>query len=144
MQWCSQLELEIPSSLSEVSRARRFVREFCGPTAQASLDERDICQLELAVHEAAVNIIRHAYDNRMGQRILIEAQQSDEGFMFRLNHWGKSFDPTSVPPPALDGESEGGYGLFIISSFVDEVAYIQNDTGKSTVCLIKRRKNASG
>lgn len=135
-----KLELEIPSSLAELSKARNFVREFCCRNAQGSLDEEDICQLELAVHEAASNIIRHAYENRMGQRILIEAYRSDDGFMFRLNHWGKSFERKSVPPPTLDGTCEGGFGLFIIDSFVDEVTYIQNDKGKNIVCLVKRKK----
>lgn len=139
---CSQTsELEIPSSLSELAKARQFVREFCCHNAQASLDDAEICQLELAVHEAAVNIIRHSYENLTGERILIEALRSGDRFIVCLNHWGKSFDPDSVHPPSFDGEAETGFGLFIIKSFVDQVSYIRNELGKSTVCLVKRRKS---
>ena len=132
--------LEIPSSLTELSKARDFVREVCSVDAQWPLDEEDICQLELAVHEAIVNIIRHAYRDRIGQKILIEAHRRDDRLMFHLNHWGQSFNRKAVPPPVFDGTCENGFGLFIIDHCVDEVSYIQNDKGKHTICLVKRQK----
>ena len=135
-----QIVLEIRSHFNELSKARDFVREFCCRHAQASLDENDICQLELAVHEAAVNIIRHAYGNRIDQRIVIEALWLDDRLIFRLNYWGRSFDRDSVPPPVLDGTAEAGFGLHIIDCCVDEATYIQREKGKNTVCLIKQKK----
>jgi len=135
-----KLELEIPSSLAELSKARDFVREFCGRNARWSFGEEDICHLELAVHEAAANIIRHAYGNRIDQRIVIEALWFDDGLIFRLNYWGRSFDRDSVPPPVLDGTAEAGFGLYMIDCCVDEATYIQSEKGKNTVCLIKQKK----
>lgn len=133
------MELEITSSLNELPKARRFVREFCLRYGHAQLTDKDIWELELAVHEAVVNIIRHAYGNQMGRRILIEARKKEGQFMFRLNHWGETFDPKSVPRPTFDGKSEEGYGLFIMRRLVDELTYAHDEQGKSMVCLIKRR-----
>jgi len=135
-----QVVLEIKSHFRELPKARDFVREFCCRNAQWSFDEEDICHLELAVHEAAVNIIRHAYANRIDQRIVIEAHWFDDKLIFRLNYWGQSFDRDSVPPPVLDGTAEAGFGLHMIDCCVDEATYIQSEKGKKTVCLIKQKK----
>ena len=134
------LVLEIKSHLDELPRTRNFVRECCCQNIQESFGEEDICQLELAVHEAAVNIIRHAYGNRIDKRIVIEAYCLDDKLMFRLKDWGQSFDPDSVPPPVLDGTTETGLGLYIIERCVDEATYIKNETGMNTLCLIKRKR----
>jgi len=135
-----QLVLEIRSHLDELPKARGFVREFCCRNAQWSFGEEDICQLELAVHEAAANIIRHAYGNRIDQRIVIEAHWLDDKLIFCLNYWGCSFDRDSVPTPVLDGTLERGFGLHMIDCCVDEATYIQSEKGKNTVCLIKQKK----
>lgn len=135
-----QLVFEIRSHLNELPKARGFVREFCSRNAQWPLGEEEICHLELAVHEAAVNIIRHAYDTRIDQRIEIEARWFDDKLIFRLNYCGCSFDRDSVPPPVLDGTSETGFGLHMIDCCVDEATYTQNEKGKKTVCLIKQKR----
>ena len=135
-----QIVLEIRSHFDELPKARDFVREFCCRNTQWSLGEEDICHLELAVHEAAVNIIRHAYGNRIDQRIVIEALWLDDRLIFRLDYWGRSFDRDSVSPPVLDGTVEAGFGLYMIDCCVDEATYIQSEKGKNTVCLIKQKK----
>ena len=134
------LVLEIKSHLDELPRTRDFVREFCCRNVQGSLGEEDIYQLEIAVHEAAVNIIRHAYGNRIDQRIVIEAHWFDDKLMFRVNDWGHSFDPDSVPPPVLDGTPETGLGLYMINRCVDEATYMKSETGMNTLCLIKQKR----
>ncbi len=134
------LVLEIRSHLEELPKARGFVREFCCRNAQWALCEEEICYLELAVHEAAANIIRHAYGNRIGQLIEIEAHRFDDKLIFRLNYWGRSFDRDAVPPPVLDGTTETGFGLHMIDRCVDQATYIQSETGMNTVCLIKQKK----
>jgi PAS domain S-box-containing protein len=53
-------ELEIRSSLADLRRARAFVRDFCGVLPARLLDDEDVAELELAVNEAASNIMKHA------------------------------------------------------------------------------------
>jgi len=59
-----RLELEIPGKLDDLSKARQFASEFSSQNADGPLDDMDICQLELVVHEALADIIRHAYKIR--------------------------------------------------------------------------------
>lgn len=131
--------MEMPAQLEDLPRARRFVREFCKSDACWQLTREDLWQLELAVHEVAANIIRHAYGNRTDQRILIEIQVLQERLMVHLNHWGRPFIRESVPLPILDGTAENGFGLYLIERCVDKVFYECTPTGKNIISLLKRR-----
>ncbi len=57
----AQEKVQIPSDLRELRRAREFVRFFCAHLPGAGLDEDRVGALELAVNEAASNIMKHAY-----------------------------------------------------------------------------------
>src|SRR5262249_50311125 len=68
----AQQEMEVSSALTELARIRAFVRAFCRAAAPAPLDEDRLNLLELAVNEAASNMMRHAYGGRTDQRIQVE------------------------------------------------------------------------
>jgi len=132
--------IEIQSQLENLPGARLFVRKFCQKDPCQRLAGEDLWQLELAVHEAATNIIRHAYGNRTDQRILIEIEAFEERLMVHLNHWGKPFvQRGSVSPPVLDGTSKSGFGLYLIERCVDRVRYECTPTGKNIISLLKYR-----
>ena len=81
----------------------------------------------------AINIIRHSYRNREGQRILIEIQVVEERVMVRLNHWGEPFSQLkSQSKSVLDGTGECGFGLYLIERYVDQVIYESTPTGKKS------------
>ena len=89
-------ELEIRSDLKDLRRAREFVREFCRMVPTGLLDQDDVAELELAVNEAASNIMKHAYHGRADQRIQLEADAFPGRVSIRLHHLGDSFDPAAV------------------------------------------------
>jgi anti-sigma regulatory factor (Ser/Thr protein kinase) len=123
--------LEIESDLNELARVREFVRNFCSRAPAELLDRSRIDLIELAVNEAVVNVIKHAYRNEPGKPIRIEAQLAPDQLMFRLVDWGSSFDPAAVPPPAFDGSQDHGFGVYIINQAVDEVEYTQTENGEN-------------
>ncbi len=130
---------EIESRLENLPAARQFIRRFCKNNTSRQLPGEEIWQLELAVHEAATNIIRHAYKNRKDQRILIEIEVVEEQVMVRLNHWGEPFTQfKSQPKPVLDGTGECGFGLYLIERCVDQVTYECTPTGKNIISLLKQ------
>jgi anti-sigma regulatory factor (Ser/Thr protein kinase) len=134
-------EIEIRSDLAEVRRLRGFVRRFCeglrDPTPGIAL----IDALELAVSEAASNIIQHAYHGRADQWIRLEAEALPAAVAIRLRHLGADFDPVAVPPPAVDGSRESGFGTYIISRSVDQVGYYRDELGRNCVSLVKNRNS---
>lgn len=132
-------EIEISSNLCDLRRAREFVRTFCTTIPNARLDDAGAAALELAVNEAASNIMKHAYHGRTDQSIHLEAEAFSDRVSIRLRHFGDSFDPSSVAPPPLNGSCESGYGAYIISRSVDNVKYYRDERGRQCIALVKLR-----
>ena len=129
-------EIEIRSDLKELSRAREFVRTFCRHLPSPVNDDC-VGAVELAVNEAASNIMKHAYHGRTDQWIRLEAEAFPNQISFRLHHLGDPFDPSAVSPPALDGSQESGFGMYLIIQSVDEVRYYRDERGRNCVALVK-------
>jgi sigma-B regulation protein RsbU (phosphoserine phosphatase) len=130
-------ELDIGSDLEDLRRARTFVRDFCGRVPGGLLDQGDVAGLELAVNEAASNVMKHAYHGRTDQRILLDADAFPDCVSIRLHHLGDAFDPTTAPAPALDGSRESGFGLYLIAKSVDDVRYSRDERGRNSITLVK-------
>jgi len=137
----ARAEIEVRSDLGELRRAREFVRAFCQEAPGSPLGPESVGALELAVHEAAANIIKHAYHGRADQWIHVEGEAFPGQVSIRLHHLGDAFDPSSVPPPAFDGSRESGFGAYIISRSVDDVRYYRDERGRSCVALVKNHKS---
>ena len=115
------------------------MRTFCQELPVRVLDEEGLSQLELAVTEAASNIMRHAYHGRTDQRIQVTAEAFADRICLRLWHHGTAFDPATVQPPVFDGSRDGGFGVYIIAHCVDEVRYVRDERGENCICLVKKR-----
>lgn len=115
--------LRVPGTLEYRSLALRCVSEAC-KIAQA--DEWEAAALEAhavsALGEAFNNVAIHAYAERAGD-VTVEISWNREEMVIQLTDHGLSFDPEGVELPDLDSLPEGGMGLFIIRSFMDEVEY---------------------
>jgi len=133
----ARAELEIRSDLADLRTAREFVHDFCRMVPEGLLTRDDVTQLELAVNEAASNIMKHAYHGRADQRIQLDADAFPSRVSIRLHHLGDSFDPAAVSPPALDGSRESGFGLYLITKNVDDVRYSRDERGRNCITLVK-------
>jgi PAS domain S-box-containing protein len=138
----ARAEIELRSDLKELGRSRQFVRAFCRDLPGAPLDEESVGKLELAVTEACSNIMKHAYHGRADQWIHLEAEAVPGSVSIRLHHLGDSFDPSKVPPPALDGSQMSGFGMYLITRSVDEVSYYRDERGRNCIALVKARKSS--
>ena len=136
----ARAELEISSDLNELARARAFVREVCRTLPGPALEEESVSQLELAITEAASNVMRHAYRGRPEQLIQLDAEVFADRIVLRLHHLGETFDPGAVKTPAFDGTQDGGFGMYIIAQSVDDVQYYRDERGRNCISLVKNRK----
>jgi sigma-B regulation protein RsbU (phosphoserine phosphatase) len=133
-------EIEIRSDLAALRQARAFVRAFCRALPGSPLDDDRTAELELAVNEAASNVMKHAYRGRSDQRIRLAAEAFDDYVVVRLHHLGDPFDPSAVPLPAFDGSRDSGFGLYLISRSVDSVRYHRDERGGNCIALVKNRE----
>ncbi|OPY90636.1 MAG: Serine/threonine-protein kinase BtrW [Syntrophus sp. PtaU1.Bin208] len=103
-----------------------------------------IRDIELAVEEVLVNIIKYAYGNcdQKGS-IEITCQPADgRGFVLEIADSGIPFDITSVPDPDVNADINdrqiGGLGIYFVKQLMDEVRYRrEEDRNKLTLVVHK-------
>ncbi|MDH7510619.1 MAG: ATP-binding protein [Methanolinea sp.] len=115
-----------------------FLRQVLG---EAGIHERLLPDLELAVEEAVVNIMAHAYPGGEGDLVLGVLTGPDH-VTIEIRDRGVPFNPLLVPEPDTSAplwEREiGGLGVHLIRSLMDEVSYEFRD-GENILTLRKRR-----
>ena len=128
--------LRVRADTAELGRVRRWV----GAQARAAgLAEAAGRRLTLAVDEAVANAIEHGL-HRTGH-VTVRASPERGRLTVSVRYRGPRFDPTTAPTPAPDEtlreRAEHGYGLHLIRSLADEVAY-RWDAGTNEVRLTVR------
>lgn len=96
-------------------------------TERVGLDERTAWQIQLAVDEAATNIIQHAYDQDAPGDLTLSWHCEGNKFVVSLHDYGRQFDPQRVPSPDISSPLEerqvGGLGIYLITHLMDEVHF---------------------
>ena len=91
-----------------------------------------------AFGEAFNNVVIHGYKNRTDGMLDVEAELGPEHMTLKLMDDGIQADLSNVKAPNLDTLPEGGLGIFMIHSLVDEVVY--NSGTPNVLSLTKRTK----
>ncbi len=143
-----EVEMEIISDPGELARLRSFILGLPRRLPLPLADELELNRLELAVNEAASNIMRHAYHGERQKAIRVEASAYANRLTIRLYHWGDPYDSQQAQERLLDARV-GGFGLAIISKCVDRVRYFSGPDGSHYVELVKKfgkvkKENAYG
>lgn len=129
------------SRLENLERISQFIVQ---QARLAGLSEAEIYQVELAVDEAATNIIEHAYGGNTRLKIHCTCELLDDGLKVVLQDYAKPFDPTSVPDPVIGMPIEDlpprGLGIFLIRKMMDEVSYRFNKEEGNVLIMVKRKQ----
>jgi serine/threonine-protein kinase RsbW len=133
------IKLTVDSRLEEVFLVGLAVRGVC---AYTSLSEMEVYQMEVCVVEAVNNAIKHSYHLKPGHDVNITICLYPERIEFQICNTGdpmKSMEAAKMDfdPKDVMTLPEGGMGLFIIESIMDEVTYQFLD-GINTVRMYKR------
>ncbi len=141
-----RVELRVDATLRSVrllaAAARGVLAEWAVPEEKASL-------LELALVEAATNVVRHAYRGAPGHEIRVRLTRDAGTVVLAVADRGRSFDPSKVPPPPAPDPAdpktwpEGGMGLALIRASCDEVTYA-SEAGENVLSLTLRLPAAGG
>ncbi|MDY7041920.1 MAG: ATP-binding protein [Chloroflexota bacterium] len=132
-----RVELTIPSQLRYLPLVSSCVRGFCRWTLGLSGYEKAAYNVQLAVHEAATNIIEHAYGGVADGRVEFVLRSRGSCLEIEINDHGEGFDFNSIPSPSLIGPQERGYGIFLIKNLVDEVSYQSDPVAGNRLRLVK-------
>ena len=139
-------ELILPVLAEYISIPRRVVEIIA---KSANYPQKEIEEVKIALGEAVLNVIKHAYDkskNVLGYKTYrVRYLLYPKSLVIVVKHSGKGFDPhfamTYVRREKAE-ETEGtGWGLFLIKALMDEVE-IDSTIGAGTeVRMTKYLKN---
>jgi len=114
------LDLTIDSDPRELKRVRARVREALDATGCADKIVRDVV---LAINEACMNIIQHAYKGDASGAIVVQIDEGDGELEFHLQDFAAPVDCTAIKPRPLEELRPGGLGTHFIREIMDECQY---------------------
>ncbi len=130
-----QLDFSIPWRVDALSTLRASLHQAA---SEFGMEEDGVHALVLAAYEAATNLIRHAPIPDMEPCIYVRIRDLGKDVALSYSYLGQPFEDLETRPD-FSGYSEGGFGLFIIKSSVDEVRYDSPAPGIARVYMRKRK-----
>jgi serine/threonine-protein kinase RsbW len=133
--------MTIESHLGNVALVSTSIQGLCKLTALSPVAIDDV---QLCVAEGINNVIKHSYANQVGHEVIITVTLRKELIMIEISNDGSAMDPRLlriVTAPSTDNLPieqlpEGGWGLYIIKTKMDEVTY-HNEGQTHTLRMIK-------
>ena len=111
------LELHVPAVAERLSLVRAVVKR-ASETAGCS---EGLCeQIVLAVNEACMNVIQHAYRGDASGEIVLEILKNNEELCFRIEDHAAPVDLERVRPRDLEDIRPGGLGVHFICEIMDD------------------------
>ncbi|URR34910.1 ATP-binding protein [Thermosynechococcus sp. HN-54] len=131
------VSLTLPSDLTQLEALLAWFNQY-RPT---TLPLEEWLKLELALAEGFTNAVRHAHRNRASNTpIRIDLSLADTVIELRIWDQGDPFDlmaKLKTLPSQIALDAEGGRGLRLLATIMDELDYQRIDTGGN--CLILRK-----
>lgn len=105
------------------------------------LNEKALCDIQVAVCEAATNCQEHAYGGKHG-KLRIELEKKKDKVIVRVLDWGDSVEVQKVPTPHittdLDELDLEGLGIMMMRKAMDKVEFSILPSGENSVEMHKR------
>lgn len=128
------IELVIPSKPQYVSVVRLTAS---GIANRCGMDIEGIEDLKVALAEACTNAITHGRKCK-DDVVRISFKVQDKALTVTVSDCGAGFDHTSLKEPdLLNPSEEGGLGIFIIKSLMDEVCFQSPATEGTCIAMTK-------
>lgn len=129
------LTLRFPSDPKKLRMVREKVQEI---TEEIGCSKKLISDLVIAINEACMNIMQHAYKGDKSGEILLEIQKERGDLQVVLTDFADPVDPKKIRPRDLEDVKPGGLGTFFIQEIMDDCTYgnLDNSAGN----YLKMRK----
>ena len=134
-------QLSIEPQVSEIPRLTGWVEACCAADGLAS----DFAfKMALALEEAVINVINHAFAGPAAPRpITVRIDITGRRFAAEVIDDGVAFDPTAAPDPdlslPLEQRDPGGLGIYLMRQMTDRLHY-RRRRGRNVLRLEKARR----
>jgi serine/threonine-protein kinase RsbW len=132
----SVVEVILESKLTNVEVSEEFARSV---SAKAGFEEEAEFQIEMAVHEAVINAIRHGNKEDPRKKVYLKFLTLADGLEIHVRDEGKGFDPSTLPDPLAKENllNISGRGIFLVRKFMDEFRVENFPGGGTEVIMVK-------
>lgn len=132
--------LRLPGKIDQVRAACDFVATIA---EQSGLSDDSIFQTQLAVEEVFTNIVEHGYDHQGADKsIEIVVEISKAIFRISIIDEAPRFNPLNKedadPNADLWEREDGGWGIYFVRQYMDDVRYRYTDQ-RNHLILDKKR-----
>lgn len=131
-----RFEIVVPGSPRHLRAVRSMLRAAAENLKDVHLSDRALADLQLALHEACINAIRHGEKDRPHPLLRVAIIVETDRLTVEVRDHGPGFDPEQVPVPDGAALREGGYGVHIMKKSVDAVA-VRREGGEFVVALTR-------
>ena len=115
-------DCEYQATAAQLTPLRKLVRDCL---EKEDYDRDFIQRMVLAVNEASMNIIQHAYTNQDTGIFKVEIYTDDKELTFRLTDFAPAVNKKSIKSRDLDDIRPGGLGVHFINELMDRVEYLE-------------------
>ncbi|RBP42874.1 ATP-binding protein [Garciella nitratireducens] len=131
-----KISLSLPNAPEYVSVVRLTLS---GIANRMGFDIEAIEDLKVAVAEACTNAITHGCGDC---NYTIEFSILKDRLQIEISDKGRGFDYNLIQEPDLSQPREGGLGIFIIKSLMDEVKFFKNNNCGTKIIMSKKLGDA--
>lgn len=117
--------------LSRASALQPLRHLFCSLIEKYNFSANSVNDVVMALNEACMNVIQHAYCNLNDGEIIVEIVKQDNGLLIRVIDYAQHSDLSKIQSRELDDVRPGGLGVHLIETLVNKVEYknMQGDSG---------------
>jgi len=111
---------------------------LAGLTRTVSAEDEVVADLKLAVTEACGNAVRHAYGDDPGD-VVVSYVLRDDGLEIVVEDRGRGLDVEGIDTALPESPPDGGMGMAIIRTIVDDLKIETGADGRGTVIRMTKR-----
>lgn len=131
------IKLSVPNKAEYVSVVRLTTSAIA---SRMGFDIEEIEDIKVAIAEACTNTLEHGLDNE-GKNFDIDFDMYADKLAITVKDTGKGFNVDNVKELKVEDLGEGGLGIFIINSLMDEVEIIGDGEKSTEIRMIKYIKD---
>ncbi|MFZ5517388.1 MAG: ATP-binding protein [Candidatus Zhuqueibacterota bacterium] len=140
----AHVKLNIPSTLENVRLVGSVARTI---STYQLVSPADSQLIETAIVESCTNVVEHAYQFEPTKNIEVLIELNPTSLIFTIIDEGRQYDPSNArpfdfDPTDIENLPEGGMGIFIFNTIMDEVHYATR-MGKNHLKLVKYVQSVS-
>ena len=128
------------SQANQLKPVRELVRDLADK--QGCSKENLECMV-MAINEACMNIIQHAYSGREDGEIVLELLKYGKELIIRIYDFAETVDKKTIKSRDLNDIRPGGLGVHLINKVMDRVEYMDGPDGIGNLLEMRKEMGVS-